>query len=90
MCIEPPLPFAHPGYLPSSSLSTPSTVSPRASCWQWSRYEVTTLSLCVIAASIPTQIASCPSYRWQKPLTNFPLYSVSPAISIRRILYMSV
>eukprot|EP00964_Phaeocystis_antarctica_P052625 scaffold30832_cov67-Phaeocystis_antarctica.AAC.3 len=34
MCIDPPLPLAQPCALPSSSLSTPSTVSPRASCWQ--------------------------------------------------------
>lgn len=34
--------------------------------------------------------ASWPSYKWQKPRMNLLLYSPSAAISMRRILYMSV
>ena len=89
MCIEPPLPFAQPPCLPSSSQSTPVTVSPRESCHAWSRYDVMTESPHVAPASMPTQIASCPSYRWQKPLTCLALYSVSAEISIRRMRYIS-
>ena len=37
------------------------------------------------AASIPTHTASCPSYRWQKPRMNLPLYRTSDAISRRRM-----
>ena len=38
------------------------TVPPRQRCMAWSRYEVTTESLCVSTACMPTATASCPSY----------------------------
>ena len=73
MCIEPPLPLAGPQYRPISSPRTFLTESPRVYWYVWSRYEVTIESLYDAAASMPIPTASCPSYRWQKPLMSLPL-----------------
>lgn len=73
---------------------TPLTVPPRRTAKGWQRYDVMTRSSPSMAEHMPTETASWPMARWQKPRMSLALYSMSHACSILRIVvilvYMSI
>ena len=80
MCMEPPFPFEAPVILPYNSAIMALGEVPKAKGIPWSRYAVMYLSPSCRADFEPEEQASCPIYKWQKPLIfcipyNWPHFS---------------
>ena len=71
MCMDPPLPCDMPSTRPSSSARTPLRGPRGRAAKGWHRYAVMILSSGLMALCMPTETASCPIAKWQKPRMSF-------------------